>query len=176
MASPVLFFPGGFVALSQRRQRGLGASLNAIAGRLGVKPERNGERSECKKRARKRALQKSRVARSAPRRSGASQCLAQVPVVLAGSRPAEKLPTNMYKHMPYAKNNLVAVLAISAVVFARPRPAIHGALGGQEVGSTARRLGGKRQVAQASVILARHRPAEKLSLEIGCGHMLYLKA
>ncbi len=30
-------------------------------------PKRNGERSECKKRARKRALQKSRVARSAQR-------------------------------------------------------------------------------------------------------------
>ncbi len=37
------------------------------------------------------------------------------------------------------RNNLVAVLAISAVVFARPRRAVHGALGGQEVGATAER-------------------------------------
>ncbi len=65
--------------------------------------------------------------------------LAQASVILARRRPTEKLPTNMYKHMPYAKNNLVAVLAISAVVFARPRLALHGVLGGQEVGATAER-------------------------------------
>ncbi len=99
--------------------------------------------------------------------------LARATVILARRSPTEKLPTNMYKHMPYAKNNLTVVLAISAVVFARPRRAVHGALGGQEVGATAERFecklerNGRRQrpsLAQISVVLARHRPAEKLSL------------
>ncbi len=62
---------------------------------------------------------------------GQGHHLAQVSVVLARRSPTEKLPTNVYKHMPRAKNNLVAVLAISAVVFVRPRLAVHEALGRQ---------------------------------------------
>ncbi len=71
------------------------------------------------------------------------------------------------------KNNLVAVLAIPAVVFVRPRLAVHVAFGGQEVGVTARRLGSKPErnnegqrpsLARTPVILARRSPTEKLSL------------
>ncbi len=75
-----------------------------------------------------------RAGREAGRQAEHGHYLAQTSVVLARRSPTEKLPTNMYKHTPRAKNNLVAVLAISAVVFARPRPAVHKALGGQARG------------------------------------------
>ncbi len=41
--------------------------------------------------------------------------------------------------------------------------------------SIGKSLGGKRQVAQASVVLARQRPAEKLSLELGASTCLVQK-
>ncbi len=83
------------------------------------------------------------------------------------------------------RNNLVAVLAISVVVFARSRPAVHGALGGQEVGATAEKSddeperNNERQrpfLAHTSVVLAGSRPAEKLSPEIGASTYSCLKA
>ncbi len=67
----------------------------------------------------------------------------------------------------------------------RPRPAIHEALGGQEVGVTAERSEGRSErdserqrpsLARSSVVLAGSRPAEKLSPEIGASTYSCLKA
>ncbi len=48
---------------------------------------------------------------------GQGHHLAQISVILARHSPAEKLDLNRCKHMPCAKNNLFAVLAISVVEF-----------------------------------------------------------
>ncbi len=78
--------------------------------------------------------------------------------------------------MPCAKNNLTAALAVFVVrVFVRSCRAVHVALGRQEVVATAEEPEGKRQVAQASVVLARCSPTEKLALEIGVAHALCKK-
>ncbi len=84
--------------------------------------------------------------------------------------------------MPCAKNNLTAVLAVFVVrVFVRPHRALHGALGGQDVGATTERsddepeCNNERQrpsLARVSVVLARCSPTEKLALEIGVAHTL----